>query len=145
MRHLLMAGLCFLTLATASFAGDFNGSKPLTGTTERIIEINRYKITDNVDADTLGLPKNFWIDFKAKMIRPSKESLVRKTIAFNRLEHIENKLVIQGIDQGVEGVEDGLAWSLTISKKDGTSVLTASGGGIAYVVFGTCTPVGVHP
>ncbi len=145
MKYPLLAGLCSLTLAAASFAGDFNGSKPLTGTTERIIEINRFKIIDNVDADTLGLPKNFWIDFKAKRIRPSKESLVRRTIAFTRFEHIENKLVIQGVDQGVEGVEDGLAWSLTISKKDGTSILTASRGGIAYVVFGTCTPVGVHP
>jgi hypothetical protein len=49
---------------------------------------------------------------------------------------MENLLVIQGLDSGIEGVDDGLAWSLTISKLDGKAVLTATGDGVAYVVFG---------
>jgi hypothetical protein len=40
----------------------------------------------------------------------------------------------------VENVDDGLAWSITISKKTGKVVLSASGDGVAYVVFGTCIP-----
>jgi hypothetical protein len=122
-------------------AGDFDGSQPLSGTTGKIIEINRYKIIEDVDPDTIGLPKKFLVDFKAKLLRPSADSMVRKTIEFVSVEHIENKLVMQGIDTGVEGVEDALAWSLTISKKDGKAVLSASGDGVAYVVFGACTPV----
>ncbi len=43
--------------------------------------------------------------------------------------------------KGIEGVEDGLAWSFAISKKDGEAVLSASGDGVAYVVFGVCTPI----
>jgi len=70
-----------------------------------------------------------------------KDSLVRKTSKINRVEHIENKLILQGVDEGVENVDDGLAWSITISKKTGKVVLSASGDGIAYVVFGTCIPV----
>jgi len=38
-------------------------------------------------------------------------------------------------------VDDGLAWSIAISKKTGKVVLSASGDGVAYVVFGTCTAV----
>ena len=128
--------LCFTPLST--FGADFDGSKPLSGTVIKIIEINTFKITDNVDPDTVGLPRKFLIDFDEKIIRPSKDSLVRKTTRIKRIEHIENKLILQGTDEGVEGADDGLAWSVAISKKTGAAVLTASGDGVAYVVFGTC-------
>ena len=66
--------------------------------------------------------------------------MIRKTIAFSRIAHVENMIVLQGVDEGAEGVEDGLAWSLVISKEDGRAVLSASGDGTAYVVFGRCAP-----
>lgn len=131
--------LCALTPMAS--AGDFDGSRLLFGVTEKIIEINRYKIIDDVDPDTVGLPQKFIIDFKAGRLRPSKDSRIRKTVEFKRVIHVENKLVIQGVDEGIEGVEDGLAWSLTISKDNGRSVLSASGEGVAYVVFGVCKTV----
>lgn len=131
----------FFSLATIAIAGDFDGSKPLSGVTGKIIEINQYKIIDGVDPDTVGLPKKFLIDFNSKTLRPSKDSLVRRTITFKSLEHIENKMVMQGVDEGVEGVDDGLAWSLTISKKNGNAILSAAGDGVAYVVFGVCKPI----
>jgi len=128
--------LCFTPLA--ALGNDFDGSKSLSGTVSKIMEINYFKITDNVDPDTVGLPRKFLIDFEEKIIRPSKDSLVRKTARIRHIEHIENKLILQGADEGVEGADDGLAWSITISKKTGAAVLTASGDGVAYVVFGTC-------
>ena len=142
-RYSVVSGLaiCLVVLTTAAFASDFDGSKPLSGTTGKIIEINQYKIIDDVDPDTVGLPKKFLIDFNARVLRPSKDSVVRKTISFKSVVHIENKIVLQGVDEGVEGVDDGWAWSLTISKKNGKAVLSASGDGVAYVVFGVCAPI----
>jgi hypothetical protein len=131
----------FISLVVTAIAGDFDGSKPLSGVTGKIIEINQYKIIDDVDPDTVGLPKKFLIDFNSKTLRPSKDSLVRRTITFKSLVHIENKMVMQGVDEGVEGVDDGLAWSLTISKKNGNVILSAAGDGVAYVVFGVCKPI----
>jgi hypothetical protein len=126
----------------AAFSGDFDGSKPLSGSVDKIIEINTQKIINDVDPDAVGLPRNFFIDFKEKILRPSKDSLVRKTSKIYRVEHLENKLILQGVDEGVENIDDGLAWSITISKKTGKVVLSASGDGVAYVVFGTCIPAG---
>lgn len=136
----MVATIGLIGLAAVAFAGDFDGSTPLFGTVDRVIEINRYRIADDVDPDTVGLPRKFLIDFNAKVLRPSNDSLVRRTISINRVAFVENMTVIQGVDEGVEGVEDGLAWSLTISKKNGSALLSASGNGVAYVVFGVCRP-----
>ena len=144
-RLRLLFLLCLCIMPQAAFSGDFDGIKPLSGSVDKIIEINAFKIIDDVDPDTVGLPRNFFIDFKAKKLRPSKDSLVRKTSNIYRVAHIENKLILQGVDEGVENVDDGLAWSITISKKTGKVVLSASGDGVAYVVFGTCIPVENDP
>lgn len=138
---LVLATVIGLYPMVCSVFGDgIDGSQPLYGTTGKIIEINPYKVVHHADSETVGLPKAFIIDFKSKLLRPSKDSVIRKTISFRDIEHIENTITLQGIDTGVVGVDDSLAWSLTISKKDGKSVLSASGAGIAYVVFGTCSP-----
>lgn len=139
---LLVMTLSLQVLAVSALAGDFDGSVPLAGTTIKIVEINQHQIIDNVDADAVGLPKRFRIDFDTRTIRPSEDSLVRRSVRFKDPVHVENMLVIQGIDEGVEGVDDGVAWSLTISKRDGRSVLSASKNGVAYVVFGACSAAG---
>ena len=139
LRLFFLFWLCIMP--QTAFSGDFDGLNPLAGSVDKIIEINTFKIIDDVDPDAVGLPRNFFIDFKEKKLRPSKDSLVRKTGKINRVEHIENKLILQGVDEGVENVDDGLAWSITVSKKTGKLVLSASGDGVAYVVFGTCNPV----
>ena len=55
-----------------------------------------------------------------------------------RVEHLDGKLVLQGADDGVEDVRDGLAWSMSISEDTGKMVLSAAGDGFAMVVFGAC-------
>ena len=132
---------CLFIIPFSAFAGDFDGSKPLSGSVDKILEIYPSRISNDADPDTVGLPQNFFIDFEKKILRPSKDSLIRRTSKIKRVEHIENKLILQGVEDGVENVDDGLAWSIAISKKTGKVVLSASGDGVAYVVFGTCTAV----
>lgn len=134
--------LIFIILfPSISFAGDFDGSKLLVGSVEKVLEIRQSKISGDVDPDTVGLPRRFFIDIEQKRVLPSKESMVRRISSIKHAEHIENKLILQGIEEGVENVDDGLAWSIAISKKTGKFVLSASGDGVAYVVFGTCTEI----
>ena len=135
--HIIL--FCLLIIPYPAFADDFDGSKPLTGSVDKILEIYPTRINNDADPDTVGLPRNFTIDFKHKIVRPSKDSVVRRTSKIKQIAHVENKLILQGIEGGVENVDDGLAWSIAISKKTGKVVLSASGDGVAYVVFGTCT------
>ena len=135
-----LAFLIFLFMIPFDCLADaFNGSKSLKGYVGKIIEINHFKIRKDVAPETVGLPERFIIDLKNNVVRPSKDSVIRKVSKINRVEHIENKLVLQGFEDGVANIDDGLAWSMVISKLTGQVVLTASGDGVAYVVFGTCT------
>jgi hypothetical protein len=140
-RPRLVFLLCVVIIPFNAFAGDFDGSKLLSGSIDKVLEIYPSRIRDDADPDTVGLPRNFFIDFKQKLLRPSKDSVIRRMSKIKRVEHLENKLVLQGIEGGVDNVDDGLAWSIAISKKTGKVVLAASGDGVAYVVFGTCTAV----
>lgn len=141
-RRLFFLFLIYLfVIPLSSSADDFDGSKQLLGSVEKVLEINQFKISSDVDPDTVGLPRNFVIDFDEKTVRPSKDSLARRISKIRHIGHIENKLVLQGVEEGVENVDDGLAWSIVISKKTGKVVLSASGNGVAYVVFGKCTAV----
>ena len=135
--HIIL--FCLLIIPYPAFADDFDGSKPLTGSVDKILEIYPTRINNDADPDTVGLPRKFLIDFKQKIVRPSKDSVIRRTSKIKQIAHVENKLILQGIEGGVENVDDGLAWSIAISKKTGKVVLSASGDGVAYVVFGTCT------
>jgi hypothetical protein len=48
-------------------------------------------------------------------------------------------LLLQGAEEGREGVRDGLGWTMSVDIDRGDMVLTASGEGVAFVVFGVCT------
>jgi len=124
-----------------SYAGDFDGSNLLSGTVEKVLEITQFKVNEDVDPDIVGLPRNFFIDIEGKTVVPSQESMIRTISKIKLIEHVENKIIFQGTDEGVDNIDDALAWSIAISKKTGKVVLSASGDGVAYVVFGSCTVV----
>lgn len=139
-EFLTLVACLVMGLPVAAMAGDFDGSRPITGTVDRLIEINRQRIIENVDPETVGLPKKFIIDFKSRRMRGTPDSLVRRVVRIKRIDHIEDKLILQGADEGVAGTTGGVGWSLAIEKATGKAVLSAAGSGIAYVAFGTCTP-----
>jgi len=56
------------------------------------------------------------------------------------MEFLDNKLFLQGADDGIKDVRDGLAWSMSISQDIGRLVISAAGGNEAFVIFGACTP-----
>ncbi len=55
-----------------------------------------------------------------------------------RVEEVDNKLIIQGAEQGREGVRDGFGWTIAIMEDTGDMVLTASGDLVGLVAFGVC-------
>ena len=59
-------------------------------------------------------------------------------------EEVSSKIVTKSHDNGqmvLQGTQNQLGWSMAIMEKSGQMVLTASGDGVGYVVFGACTPI----
>jgi hypothetical protein len=79
------------------------------------------------------------VDFQNMVIKGVTDEDGRQTKIEN-MEQIDGKLILQGAEDGVEGVRDGVGWTAAIMEDTGKTILTASGDDVAFVVFGACTP-----
>ena len=136
---LVVFGLWSLSASTAA-AADFDGSKPLLFSVISVLECTLEEGCAQVTAESISLPQFFKIDFKSKRVSPAMEAQGKRGSEIKRMERIEGKLMLQGAEDGVEGVRDGLGWTLAISEETGRAILTASGEEVAFVVFGACLP-----
>ena len=121
-------------------AGDFDGTDTLLFASQEAYECSFGNGCKEIEAEDIDLPSFLIINFKKKTITAPPES-GRKAIT--KIERIEKKggvLYIQGAEDGYEGVEDGVGWTLTIEEDSGKGVLTGAMPGAAFVVFGVCMP-----
>ena len=131
--------LLIMILPAAALAGDFEQARVITGAVDRLIEINRQRVIEDVDPDTVGLPKTFIIDLDQRTLRGAPDSLVRRLAAVERITRTPTTLILQGVDEGLAGPAGVFGWNLAIDTATGRAVLSAVGSGIAYVAFGTCS------
>ena len=144
MNKLKLIGLILLGLwltPYAAVAGDFDGSQPLLCASMDIIECDAGGDCFRVTAESISAPQFLRIDIKKKKIRTAGASKDERATKIERMERIDGKLILQGAEDGIEGVRDGLGWSLAIAEDTGKFVLTGSGDEVAFVVFGACIPL----
>jgi len=134
----LITVFVFLIIVPAG-AGDFDGSKALICAPIDIIECGPGGKCQQVTAEDVGIPHFLKIDFKKKEISATNADGIKKITAIERLEKVDGKLIIQGAEDGIENVRDGVGWSLAIAEETGKTVLTASGDEVGFVIFGACT------
>ena len=120
-------------------AASFDGSQNLLCAPQLVIECGPEGKCEQAMAASVNLPSFFQIDFSAKEISAITESENKRTSRIKSVETLDSKLFLQGADDGIEGVRDGLAWSIAISQDTGRLVLSASGDNVAFVIFGACT------
>lgn len=121
-------------------AGDFDGSKELMCTCIRVIECRTDGNCAEVSAEGIGIPQFLKINFQQKTISAPKWGENQNPSRIENLERIDGKLILQGAEDGIREVRDGVGWSMAISEETGKMVLTGSGDQVAFVVFGACVP-----
>ena len=126
-------------ISTAAMAGNFDGSKELICAVIDITECGPGGKCQQVSAEDVGIPRFLKIDFKKKEISATHADGTQRSTTIERSEKVDGKLIIQGAEDGIEGVRDGLGWSLAIAEDTGKTVLTASGDEVGFVIFGACT------
>ena len=144
--HRMRTGLCSLVLLLICavpftvLAGSFDGSKTLLCAPQSASECGPDGSCQQVSPTSVNLPDFFQIDFKEKMITRVAGSEKHKGSKIDNMEVLDSKLILQGADDGIENVRDGIAWSLTIAQDTGRFVAGAAGDSEAFVIFGACTP-----
>ena len=133
---LIVAVSCLFS--AAAIAGDFDGSRPLLFSAIRVIECTPDGSCSEVTAESISLPRFLRIDFEKKTVTPAAGSEEKPATGIERMERVDGKLILQGAEDGIEGVKDGLGWTMAIAEDTGKTVLTASGEEVAFVVFGAC-------
>jgi hypothetical protein len=124
----------------SAFAGDFDGSRSLLCSTVDLVECLPGGNCQQVTHDSINAPKFLKINFKEKSISKPDVGEKRPNTIIERIERVDGKLILQGAEDGIEGVRDGLGWSMAISEDSGNMVLTGSGDQVGFVIFGACTP-----
>ena len=126
-------------ISVSAMAGDFDGSKPMLCAVMDIVECGPDGNCQKVTVEDVSIPQFLKINSKEKKITATQTSGSKRSTTIKNIEHVDGKLILQGAEDGIEGVRDGVGWSLAIAEDTGKMVLTASGDEVGFVVFGACT------
>ena len=127
-----------MLLSSVAMAGDFDGSKLLVCTNQQVNECVYGERCKMVTPMSINLPNFFNVDVKKKVITGKHDHGLDASTPVERIEHLDGKLMLQGADDGLPDVRDGMVWSMAIDEANGRMSLTASGDGFAIVAFGAC-------
>lgn len=137
---IMVTFVCACLVSTVSSAGDYDGSKPLIFSVKTILECEPNGESRIVTSEEMQVPNFLIVDCKKMTISPFPTIPGRRDSVIKRLEHIDGKLILQGADDGIENVRDGVGWTAAISEDTGRAVVTASGEDVGFVIFGACIP-----
>lgn len=128
-------------MATSASAADyFDGKKPLLCSVYQLFECDPPNACQPVAPGEIDGVSHLDIDFRKKVITRAGTDSPQQS----RIKHVETgvdgKLIIQGIEDGQEGVRDGAGWSVSIMSPEGTMVMAVAADGFAVVGLGACVP-----
>ena len=133
-----MIVVCFLFVPFTASAARVDGSQPLLCALMKAMECTQTNGCTEVSAEDMNVQQFVTIDFAKKEMR-GVENTERKTM-IERTEEIDGKLILQGAEDAIEGVRDGVGWTMAIMQDTGKAILTAAGDNVAFVLFGACIP-----
>lgn len=105
----------------------------------KVVECSEGMGCEEIALQDVSMPRFIIVDSKNNLIRHAGPGASEKTSKIERKVIIDKKMILQGAEDGMENIRDGLGWTLAISETSGEFVLTASGEEVAFVVFGACT------
>jgi hypothetical protein len=140
MKNNMSIGLFLL----AASCGAVSASPPIASQTllcvsTMVIECLPEKGCHQVLPQAIAAPAFIKVDLAEKKVSAVGMGITGKSSDIEHSETIDGKLILQGAEDGVEGVRDGVGWSIAISAATGRMVLTASGEDAAFNIFGNCT------
>jgi len=123
---------CFFIIPGGAGAGSFDGSRELICAAVQTAACGYGSDCITGTAEDVDFPNFIRINVKKKIISATEEFDRKVTTEIKNIERVDGQLILQGSEQG-------RGWSLALSETTGKMVMTASGDGEGFVVFGACT------
>lgn len=138
MRRVIISCLMLpLALSGASaVAEQFDGKRALLCSAYRMFECDIANGCMAVTPEELGASSSWVVDFKKKAITGTNPNA--EPNAIDRVELLDGKLFLSGIQDGLPGERDGVAWSVSINNPDGRMTIMVAGEGVGVVGLGNC-------
>ena len=132
-------GLAVGCLIAPAASAAVDGSEPVICATVEIMECVPDHDCQRISARDVGIPRFLQIDFDGQKITRTRPEGTEISSQIERSEKVDGRLILQGAEDGIEDLRDGIGWTLSIDEASGDMVLTGSGNGVAFVIFGACT------
>ncbi|MGI9330171.1 MAG: hypothetical protein ACR2QB_05590 [Gammaproteobacteria bacterium] len=135
MRYLITAAMAACCLA---------GGSALAMDTDKIILCAATEVQDclatqgceQVQPEDVKVPT-----FMRLNLRKDRIEVGERSVAIERREEVENRLIMQGAEDGSENRPDGVGWTISVSKDTGRFVATLAAEQSAIIFFGACTEI----
>ena len=134
----LCLGLALLSLAPSASRADIDGSQPAICAAIEIMECIPDEGCARISAEQAGIPRFLHVDFANNRVSRTRNG-EEISSEIERSEWVDERLILQGAEDGLANEPDGIGWSMSIGKAAGDMVLSGSGNGVAFVIFGACT------
>jgi hypothetical protein len=132
----LALGLSVGLWPLAAAAQDFDGSKPLICSLAHVMQCEDGNDgCERLRPNDVGAPDFLNLDFQAKTITTSNSAAAS---AMENVELIDDRLYVQGAEDGLENEIDGFGWTMAITQDGGQLVLSGAAEGMGFVFFGAC-------
>lgn len=137
-----LAGALLFGISFSAFAADyFDGTHTLLCTIAEIFECDVASECDRVTAEEVDAPRYFLVDFGKKILVTTRAAGERRESAIENMETVDDKLILQGIEDGRDDVpNDGAGWSMAVNDDDGGMVISAVTDGAVLAGLGWCVP-----
>ncbi len=138
MKKILASVLAISLGLIAGSALALDTSEPILCASLDVFECVDGRGCEEVLPEDVDAPTFLWVNVEGKEIRASVEGDGSR---IDHIEEVEDRLVLQGVEDGRDDVNDGTGWTISIEKKTGRMVGTAAASQAAIVIFGACTEV----
>ncbi len=135
MRYLLITATAAAGLASGSVYA-FDTDKIILCATTEVQDCLATQGCEQVQPEDVDVPTFMRLNLKKNRIEVGDQSA-----EIERSEEVENRLIMQGAEDGSENRPDGVGWTLSVSKDTGRFVATLATEQAGLVLFGACTEI----
>jgi hypothetical protein len=126
------------TLLFAGPAASLDSKNQMLCAMSDAFECTRGKTCDRTELAEIGAPRFFLVDMAQQVAQGIGAAARQRRSPIRTIDRVGPLLVMQGVDDAIEGERGAIGWTASVAMNGGSMVLTASGEDGAIIVYGDC-------